>query len=289
MHYSEGMKKSPGCLIFFEGADKSGKGTLWALACYALKERGYSVEGVTFPDYSNIHGLLVDLALRSEFANSIPEEVKALNYAVNRAYVTPTIKNSLEQGKIVVCKRSPLSNVAYRVGLKGADLDVVRGLDAYFPSANISLFLDIDEDVRKARTKNGQKADELERMNQNPVRDLYLRMHDAHDPEFSQKFPADFKFVLDASGSIQQNFERVMGTLDSVLENYVLSKQATLSFVGMQEPKSLERVYEMRIKELFSSYVARNPQKQEVNTLDELVCVSGIDIDPKPFFEKHAR
>ncbi len=280
------MGKKKGCLIFIEGVDKSGKGTQWALVSYALKAEGYDVEAHTFPDYSTLPGVLVDLALRSDFQNLISDEVVATNYAADRAYHIKPIINALDMGRIVICKRSPWSNAAYRVGLKGLNVEKVIGLDSFFPSPNIALFLDISESIRELRQESfGKEADSLEAMNQDPVRDLYLRMHDKEDKNFNSLFPSDYKIVLDASGGIKTTLADILSKIEPLLGNFELSRNASLRVIGKQEPANLNQLYRMRFKDIIENFIFWKPVAEDVRSINELVDKMGLDLDQKTIMD----
>lgn len=143
-------------LIVFEGVDASGKQTQCE-ACYNyLKEKGYDVEKISFPDYESPSSALVKMYLGGEFgdnANEISPYAASSFYAVDR-YASFKTKwgKFLEEGKIILADRYVTSNMIHQA----AKLENVNDKDAFLnwiydfeyeklslPKPDVVLFLDM--------------------------------------------------------------------------------------------------------------------------------------------------
>ncbi len=106
-------------LIVIEGLDGSGKGTQSALVTQALKDRGYKVKKLTFPDYNSPTSALVKMYLGGELGDS-PDAVNAyaasVFYAVDRvASFIKDWKRDYEECDYIVLDRYVTSNIIYQM------------------------------------------------------------------------------------------------------------------------------------------------------------------------------
>ncbi len=108
----------PGKFIVFEGIDGSGKSTQTKLLANYLKERGYKVEKIDFPQHGEPSSALVDEYLRGAYGTA--EEVgpyrASIFYACDRYAASFKIKKWLEKGKIVIADRYIVSNMGHQGG-----------------------------------------------------------------------------------------------------------------------------------------------------------------------------
>ena len=107
-----------GKLLVIEGVDSSGKATQAKKLLENLKNIGYDVQSVEFPDYKSNSSALVKMYLGGEFGKNA-EDVNPYSasafFAVDRvaSYLT-NWKKSLDDGKIVLADRYTTSNFIHQ-------------------------------------------------------------------------------------------------------------------------------------------------------------------------------
>ena len=106
-------------LIVIEGLDGSGKGTQSALVTQVLKDRGYKVKKLTFPDYDSPTSSLVKMYLGGELGDT-PDDVNA--YAASSFYAVDRVasfikywKKDYEECDYIVADRYVTSNIIYQM------------------------------------------------------------------------------------------------------------------------------------------------------------------------------
>jgi dTMP kinase len=105
-----------GKFIVLEGLDGSGKSMQYRLLCDYLRENGYAVAQVDFPDYEgSFHGKLVGRYLRGEFGdvNEVNPYFSSWLYAGDRLEAREKLRHWLAEGQILVANRYAGSNMAY--------------------------------------------------------------------------------------------------------------------------------------------------------------------------------
>jgi len=109
---------SQGKFFVFEGLDGSGKSTQAKLLAQALKQQGYEVEKIDFPQYGTKSAGPVENYLAGLYGAS--QEVGpyrgSVFYAVDRYDLSFKIKKWLGEGKIVVSDRYVVSNIGHQGG-----------------------------------------------------------------------------------------------------------------------------------------------------------------------------
>lgn len=112
------MPKDSGKFIVIEGIDGSGKSTQTKILTERLKNEGYEVILVDFPQYGKRSAGLVEEYLTGKYGNA--EEVgpyrASIFYACDRYDNSAQIKKWLEEGKIVVADRYIGSNIGHQGG-----------------------------------------------------------------------------------------------------------------------------------------------------------------------------
>ena len=109
---------SKGKLIVLEGLDGSGKATQAKLLAAHLKEQGFSVREITFPNYESDSSALVKMYLAGQFGQH-PDDVNAYAassfYAVDRyaSYKTDWGR-FYEEGGVVIADRYTTSNAVHQ-------------------------------------------------------------------------------------------------------------------------------------------------------------------------------
>lgn len=203
---------SPGLFIAFEGGDGSGKSTQIRTLGKQLQELGVPLL-VTFEPGATELGVQL-----RELVQHGPEDVdartEALLYAADRAYhVATVIKPALASGVSVLTDRYIDSSVAYQGIGRGLGEDAVRELSLWATGGLLPQFvivLDVEPAVGLSRL--GGDKDRLERAGagfHEKVAAQYLKSAEAHPDRYR---------VVDASGSVEETFARIIATLADVLQ-----------------------------------------------------------------------
>lgn len=111
------MKK--GKFIVIDGTDGSGKATQTKLLVKRLKQEGYKVKTIDFPQYkNNIFGKMVGRYLSGEFgsASEVNPYLASTLYAADRFETKDRIKKWLKNGCIVIADRYASSNQIHQGG-----------------------------------------------------------------------------------------------------------------------------------------------------------------------------
>jgi dTMP kinase len=105
-----------GRLIVIDGTDGSGKKTQIALLEKHLKEQGYEVEKIDFPQYGHKSAGLVEEYLNGDYgqANEVTPYQGSLFYALDRYAASFTMKKWLAEGKVVLCDRYVSANMGHQ-------------------------------------------------------------------------------------------------------------------------------------------------------------------------------
>lgn len=116
---------SKGKLIAIEGLDGSGKATQAKLLAAHLKEQGFSVREITFPNYESDSSALVKMYLAGQFGQH-PDDVNAYAassfYAVDRyASYKKDWGSFYENGGIIVADRYTTSNAVHQASKLDAE------------------------------------------------------------------------------------------------------------------------------------------------------------------------
>jgi len=140
-----------GKLIVFEGIDSSGKATQQGMLIESLKQKGFSVEALDFPRYSEFFGSLVGRYLAGEFGaiDEVPAEFASLIYSIDRYQLKKEIEQKLSAGTILVANRYVFSNIAFQsekfrsLKEKKEFMEWLSIVESRMPEADIVFFLDI--------------------------------------------------------------------------------------------------------------------------------------------------
>ncbi|MES2416489.1 MAG: deoxynucleoside kinase [Patescibacteria group bacterium] len=111
------MKK--GKLIVIDGTDGSGKATQVELLAKTLKEKGYVVKLVDFPDYyNNFFGKFIGHCLTEQYFNfvNIHPKIASVLYAADRFETKEKINEWLKKGYIVLANRYVSANQIHQGG-----------------------------------------------------------------------------------------------------------------------------------------------------------------------------
>lgn len=145
-----------GKLIVIEGVDSSGKATQTKILFETLKEKGFDVVSVEFPNYKSDSSALVKMYLNGTFgknADDVNPYTASAFFAVDRvaSYITDW-KNHLEDGKIVIADRYTTSNLIHQaskindINQKDKFLDWISDFEyekLCLPKPDLTIFLDM--------------------------------------------------------------------------------------------------------------------------------------------------
>nr|AIA15944.1 Thymidylate kinase [uncultured bacterium]AIA17984.1 Thymidylate kinase [uncultured bacterium] len=104
-----------GKLIVLDGIDGTGKTTQTELLAATLRKSGYEVEQIDIPQYGRTSSALLEDYLAGKYRDLNPYAA-AVFYAINRFDIGPTMKQWLEEGKVVLANRYVTSNAGHQGG-----------------------------------------------------------------------------------------------------------------------------------------------------------------------------
>ncbi len=135
--------------IVFEGIDGSGKGTQARMLADHLIRQGRKVVLTEEPTKDLFTGYFLRMLLRSK---DVPDpKTVALMFAADRnEHVKKVIAPALEAGEIVISERYYWSSIVYQT-LQGLSEEYVRMLNAEFPRPDVTILLDVPEEVALQR------------------------------------------------------------------------------------------------------------------------------------------
>ncbi len=159
-------------LIVIEGLDGSGKGTQSALVTQALKERGFKVKKLTFPDYDSPTSSLVKMYLGGELGDT-PDDVNA--YAASSFYAVDRVasfikywKKDYEECDYIVADRYVTSNIIYQMSkVEDSERDeYIKWCEDYeynrlrVPRPDVVIYLDMPPHVSQKLMSGRYNGDE---------------------------------------------------------------------------------------------------------------------------------
>lgn len=161
-------------IITFEGIDQSGKETQSKMLTNRLRDLGYSVGHINFPNYETPIGREIRAYLDGR--NDYSPMVRQMLYAVNRYEMMDKIEKMLEENDFVIADRYIPSGLAYGV-VNGIDAKWATNLESYLPQPDVVVVLDISSEVSRSR-KSEEKRDVYEKSYEflDRVRSTYLEL-----------------------------------------------------------------------------------------------------------------
>ncbi len=196
----------------FEGVEGSGKSTQLARVAQLLDAGGIDTLVVREPGHTAVGEGVRAILLDPAGGGMEPIAELMLFEAARAQLVIEVIRPALAAGRIVLCDRYADSTTAYQGYGRGLDLELVEGLNAASTGGlvpDVTLLFDIDADAGLARATAGG-ADRIEGEGHafhERVRQGYLRIARAEP---------DRVRVVDASGSVEEVWERVADVLAAV-------------------------------------------------------------------------
>ena len=103
----------PGKFIVIEGTDGTGKTTQVKLLAETLSNYNYDGVVFDFPQYTNVSSALLENYLKGVYGQLNPEAASIL-YAVDRFDASFSVREHLEQGRIVLANRYVTSNAGHQ-------------------------------------------------------------------------------------------------------------------------------------------------------------------------------
>lgn len=176
-------------LIVIEGVDSSGKATQTKILFDTLKQKGYDVFSVEFPNYKSKSSSLVKMYLNGDFgqnADDVNPYVASSFFAVDRVatYITE-IKEPLKNGRIVIADRYTTSNLIhqaskiYDINEKEKFLDWVSDFEynkLNLPKPDLTIFLDMPVPfAKKLMEKRLNKIDNSNTLDIHEKDEAYLK------------------------------------------------------------------------------------------------------------------
>ena len=205
---------SKGLFISLEGSDGAGKSTQIEYVKKFFEQKGITPIMTREPGGTAISEKLREILLDKENAAMNPV-TEMLIYAAARAQiVSELIKPALEAGEVIICDRFVDSSIAYQAyGRKLGDM--VEKVNAYAVDGTLpdmTIFLDLDPEIGKARVGERGESDrlELEKM------DFHYRVYNGYkavaaaNPERIQ--------VIDANRSIEEIRDDIYSRLEKLCE-----------------------------------------------------------------------
>jgi len=164
-----------GSLIVFEGCDRSGKTTQVKRLVDNLNKEGIESKMMRFPDRTTAIGSIINQYLTC--TKELDDHAIHLLFSANRWELVPEIKASLDNGTTVIIDRYAFSGVAFSAAKPGLSLSWCKQPDVGLPRPDLVCFLDVSEDVAKARADFGGERYEKTEFQQE-VRTNYSRLED---------------------------------------------------------------------------------------------------------------
>jgi dTMP kinase len=202
-----------GLFITLEGGDGSGKSTQSALLAEWLEKQGRTVVVTREPGGTDLGVELREIVLHRR--GHIAPRAEALLYAADRAHhIATKVRPALERDEIVLQDRYLDSSVAYQGAGRVLDPSEIRNLSLWAAEGllpDLTILLDLDEELGRDRLKDRTKYDRLEDEKQ----EFHARVRDAY-LELAAVEPSRF-LVLPATDSIESIASAIRTRVASLL------------------------------------------------------------------------
>ncbi len=205
------MKIIKGKFIVVEGLDGSGKDVQAVKMVKYLEEKGYIIVRTKEHRKHSAPGKKITEIVKSEKDPSKrSEELYKLFLEDRKEHIEELIKPNLEAGNIVICTRYKYSTMAYQQA-QGADVSKAIKDQAKFIVPDLVLFFDVPAETCIRRLEKGHKERTLfeKREFLEKVRKNFLGM--------KQLLSDENIVTIDASGTIEEVFEKVRKQIDNLL------------------------------------------------------------------------
>lgn len=207
--------KKIGKFIVIDGIDGSGKATQIKVLIKKLKEKGFKVATIDFPQYSKKSAGLVEEYLNGKYGSSqdLGAYIPSVFYACDRFDAGFKIKKWLDAGKIVVSDRYTSSNIGHQGGKiknKRERKKFLKWLYCFefdflgIPKPDFSFILKIKPEISlmntgniKDKAKKAKKKSYLGNKKQDIHETDLSHLYQSLDSYLtvSKEFPEDFKVI----------------------------------------------------------------------------------------------
>lgn len=225
-------------LVVLEGLDGAGKSTQVKKLRAYLESLYGSLEYVHFPRYdAPVYGDLISRFLRGDFGSNevVHPQLVALLFAEDRHGAAPAMKETLDQGGVMLLDRYVYSNIAYQCAKLNDEQEAARLRDWIFnteygdfalPKPDLNIFLDVPISFVESKLKADRAGDDRDYLEgaqdiheadiefQKRVRAIYRKQCEL-DPKFIRIDCSDEYGMMLPPGAI---FEKVKAVVDSALK-----------------------------------------------------------------------
>ncbi len=195
--------------LVVEGIDGAGGSTQSKLIKNFLEDKGFKVELIKYPDYSNAIGKAIKSFLNRKF--EINAEVQFYLFALDMLKDKEKIERNLREGKVVLCDRYIFSTFSYQCFAKKFSLEkglqIVKILN--LPKPDLVILLDISPQTslkrkRKEKKKLDRHEEDLKLLSE--VREGYFKIADM------KIFSEEWVFI-----NAEKSIKEVFGEIKKVL------------------------------------------------------------------------
>lgn len=200
-----------GALILIEGLDRAGKSSQCELLLQKLKNDNIKAELWKFPDRTTKIGKMINEYLTTN-SGGLSDQAVHLLFSANRWELSDKMIQVLESGTTIILDRYFYSGIAFSSAknISGMTLDWCKSPDIGLPLPDLTIFLDVSEEV--AQKRGGYGMERYEKVEfQNKVRQKFYELK------------SDSWCILSADESLEQvaaniyeEVEKLHGTLDSL-------------------------------------------------------------------------
>lgn len=209
-----------GRLITLEGSEGCGKTTQLRLVAEHLQTHGLRVLSVREPGGTPVGEAVRHLLKHSPEGHGMSPETELLLFAASRAeLVRKVIQPALAEGCWVVCDRFLDSTTVYQGGARGLSQVTVEAINQFAVGScrpDLTLLFDLPVEVALARmNRRPGSGAQHDRMEAEPE-PFYARVRQGY-LDLARAEPDRFR-VIDAQGSPDEVFQRVVSALSSLLD-----------------------------------------------------------------------
>jgi dTMP kinase len=147
-----------GALILIEGLDRAGKSSQCELLLKRLKSDNVEVQLLKFPDRTTNIGKMINEYLTST-SSSLSDQAIHLLFSANRWEVSGKLLQLLDSGTTVILDRYFYSGIAFSAAkdVPGMTLDWCKNPEIGLPLPDVTIFLDVSEEVAQKRGGYGME------------------------------------------------------------------------------------------------------------------------------------
>ena len=216
-----GLHKSKGHLISFEGGEGVGKTTQIDLLKSYLLSKHYNVISTREPGGTN-EGEIIRRSLVSGEKDSWDPLSEALIFnALRRQHINKVIKPSLDDNKIVLCDRFIDSTLVYQGFVGSIEKSVLKNLHknfCYNLYPDVTFFIELDPELGLIRSKNRENN-----KNENRFESYGLDYHKKVFTGFNLLYKNNTKRIIriDGNQKIEKISNDIISSLSFLISNNV--------------------------------------------------------------------